>query len=154
MQQIDWWGGRAARRGGAVVAAVTAVLVAIGGGPHDGRAANCDAGADPHDVPAGRPDADGDQPVGRYERDAVGTLPGVVPPRAAPPEVNAAVRDLAEEHGRGGARIPHGAVSPWMPELAENPLAPPRMDAGDANPDRHGAAPFTRRSADGREERP
>jgi hypothetical protein len=105
-------------------------------------------------VPADRPDAEPDQAVGRFGRDAVGTVPGVLPPRPVPPDVDAAVRDLAEEHAHGRAAMPHGAVSVWMPELAVNPLAPPRMDVGDASPDRHGAAPFTRRGGEARETRP
>ena len=149
MQRIERWRERGGRRGGAAVAAMAAVLVVIGGGPPHGRAAARAAAADPPYGPTGRTDAEPDQPVGRFGRDAVGTLPGVVPPRAAPPDVEAAVGDLAAEHAR--AAMPYGAVSPWMPALAENPLAPPRMDAGDANPDRHGAAPFTRRPNDARE---
>ena len=154
MQRIEKWSRRGGRRGVAAVAAATAVLVGIGAGPRHGGAAAPETGADPQRVPAAWLDTGRDQPVGRFGRDVVGTLPGVVPPHAAPPEVDAAVRDLAEEHAHGRAGMPHGAVSPPMPELAENPWAPPRMDAGDPNPDRHGAAPFTRRSSDVREARP
>jgi hypothetical protein len=154
MQRIEKWSRRGGRRGVAAVAAATAVLVGIGGASRHGGAAARETGADPYRVPAARPDAERDQPVGRFGRDAVGTLPGVVPPHAVPPDVDAAVRDLAEEHTRGRAGMPRGAVSLPMPELRENPLAPPRMDAGDANPDRHGAAPLTRRRTDAREARP
>jgi len=153
MQPIEKRSGRRARRGVRRVAALAAVLIGVGGGMRYGRAV-AGAVADPRQVPAGRLDAGGDQPVGRFERDAVSSMPGVMAPRPVPLEVDAVVRDLAAEHGRADASVVHGDVALPMPDLAENPLAPPRMDAGDANPDRHGAAPFTRRGGTAREARP
>jgi hypothetical protein len=153
MQPIEKRSGRRARRGVRRVAALAAVLIGVGGGMRYGRAV-AGAVADPRQVPAGRLDAGGDQPVGRFERDAVSSMPGVMAPRPVPLEVDAVVRDLAAEHAHADAGVSHGDVAPPMPDLAENPLAPPRMDAGDANPDRHGAAPFTRRGGTAREARP
>ena len=154
MQPIEKRSGRRARRGVRRVATLGAVLIGIGGGMRYGRAAAGAVAAPPRQVPAGHLDAGGDQPVGRFEGDAVGSMPGVMAPRPVPPEVDAVVRDLAAEHAHADAGVSHGDVAPPMPDLAENPLAPPRMDAGDANPDRHGAAPFTRRGGTAREARP
>ncbi len=59
----------------------------------------------------------------------------------APPEVELAVEALADERARIAAAL-QGSFEPVEArDLAENPLVPPRMDAGDPNPDRLNAAP-------------
>jgi hypothetical protein len=82
-----------------------------------------------------------DLPAGVFDPDELPHLPGITAPRPAPPEIQEKVQTLAAQRDR---RMQGRHREPIVAGVPEPPLdsgAPPRMDAGDPNPDRINAAP-------------
>jgi hypothetical protein len=74
--------------------------------------------------------------AGVYDIEELDRVPGIQRRRPVPADLDAEVGKVAAARERSIETMPDDFPPVEVPKLPDNPLAPPRMDSGDPDPDR------------------